>query len=234
MRGYHPTGVPEDGRYQTAALALDALALADALAGDRPASVVGHDWGSGAAYLACIERPERFERVVGLAVPPALGGRFLMSAVQLKRSWYMFFFQMPFAETGVEANDYAFIDQLWRDWSPGYEPDEAFMRRLKDTFAAPGCLQAALGYYRALWNPEHQDPALVEVQGKAGQPVPVPALYMHGADDGCLGAELVDVPRIEERFPAGVEVEMVDGAGHFLHLERPDVVCERIVSFLAG
>src|SRR3954469_25253216 len=51
MRGYAPTAVPADGRYQTAALGLDACALHEALGGDADAVIVGHDWGAMATYI---------------------------------------------------------------------------------------------------------------------------------------------------------------------------------------
>jgi len=235
MRGYAPTAVPADGRYQSAALALDALALADELAGDRPAVLVGHDWGAIAAYLACAHRPERFARLVTLAVPHtgAIGAQLFLSPVQAKRSWYMFFFQSPFADLAVPGDDFAFIDLLWRDWSPGYTPDPDFMRALKDTLGAPGSTDAALGYYRALFQPERQDPALADVQSKAFAPVPVPTLYLHGETDGCMGVELVDASALAPFFPAGIDVDIVPGAGHFLHLERPAAVNPRIVEFVS-
>lgn len=236
MRGYAPTSVPADGRYGTAHLALDALALTDALAPDTEAVLVGHDWGAPAVYLAATHRPERVRRVVGLAVPPgrAIAGRFLTDVAQLKRSWYMFFFQLPVAETAVQAGDYALIDELWRDWSPGYTPPEGFMRALKDTLASPGSLEAALGYYRAMWRGAPQDPEAADVQARGGGPVPVPALYMHGAEDGCMGSELIDPDAVRACFSAGAEVDIVPDAGHFLHLERPEVVNARIVSALGG
>ncbi|HEV8297497.1 MAG TPA: alpha/beta hydrolase [Acidimicrobiales bacterium] len=236
MRGYAPTAVPADGRYQSAALALDALALADGLAGDGDAVIVGHDWGAIAAYNAVAHRPDRFSRAVTLAVPhlAALGLRLFLTPAQLKRSWYMFFFQQPVAEMAVAHDDYAFIEMLWRDWSPGYTPDPSFMRALKDTFAAPGCLTAALDYYRATFQPDRQDPALASVQAAAAAPVPVPALYLHGVDDGCMGADLFTPDELQPSFAKGVEVEVVPGTGHFLHLEAPDVVNRRIIEFLTG
>lgn len=233
MRGYAPTSVPEDGRYQTAALALDALALADALAPGREAVLIGHDWGAGAAYVAVAHQPERFSKLVTLAVPPfGAMTAFLTTPEQLKRSWYMFFFQSPLAEPAVSANDYAFIDMLWRDWSPGYTPDPGFMRALKDTFASPGSLEAAIGYYRAMFDPSKQVPELNEVQGKAAQPVPVPGLYLHGTDDGCLAAGMFTNSSVRACYTSDVEIELVEGTGHFLHLEKPDEVNARIVDFL--
>ena len=68
--------------------------------------------------------PERWRRVVTMAVPPpaASAGSFF-TYEQLKRSWYVFFFQTPLAEFAVGADELAFIDRLWADWSPGYDGD---------------------------------------------------------------------------------------------------------------
>src|SRR5258708_21647338 len=68
-RGYHPTGVAPDNQYQSATLSLDALALLDALGGDRRSVIIGHDWGSVASCGARILAPERMARGACLAVP---------------------------------------------------------------------------------------------------------------------------------------------------------------------
>jgi len=216
MRGYHPTGLAPDGNYQVASLALDAIALADELAGDGPAVLVGHDWGD-------------------MAVPHAGAlGQHIFDPAQLKRSWYQFFFQLPVADAVVTMNDFAIIDRLWHDWSPGYEPDPDFMADLKKTLAAPGSLPAALDYYRFVYGGKDPDPALADVQSAYLQPTPVPTLYLHGSDDGVMGAEIVVEDELRPHFPAGLELVMVPGTGHFLHLEEPDVVNHRIVTFLAA
>ena len=68
--GLRPDGGARRRRYQPAALTLDALALADALApAGRPAVLVGHDWGAICAYGAVVHRPERFARLVAMSVP---------------------------------------------------------------------------------------------------------------------------------------------------------------------
>src|SRR6478736_3835439 len=193
LRGYSPTGLAPDDNYQIAAIALDALALADDLAADRDAVLIGHDWGAIAAYTAVGHRPERFSKLVALAVPhqAALMARFLSTPAQLKRSWYIFFFQTPLAELIVPGDDFAVIDMLWRDWSPGLVPDPVFMRELKATLGAPGSTAAAISYYRSMLGTKPGDPALDAVQAAGNGPTPVPTRYLHGADDGCMGVELV-------------------------------------------
>jgi pimeloyl-ACP methyl ester carboxylesterase len=233
MRGYSPTGLAPNGNYQAASLALDAIALADALASGREAVLIGHDWGAIAAYTAVAHAPERFRKLVTLAVPHfSAFGNHLFEPAQLKRSWYVFFFQSPLADIAVPRDDYAVIDTLWRDWSPGYTPAPAFMRALKDTFSAPGCLDAAIGYYRATFGTTPGDPALADIQAKGAGEIPVPTLYLHGIDDGCLGIEGVVDDELRPFFPAGLEVERVPGAGHFAHLERPEAVNPPIRAFL--
>lgn len=233
LRGYAPTALAPDGNYQTASLALDALALTDALAGDGEAVIVGHDWGAMAAYTAVGHRPERYRRLVALAVPhPASVATAIFQPAQLKRSFYMFVFQTPFAEIVVPQDDFAFIDFLWETWSPGSTPDPAFMRALKDTLTAPGSTAAAISYYRYMLGATPPDPTLGEVQNAGFGTIDIPTLYLHGSDDGCLAAELVDDGALSPLFPAGIEVERIPGSGHFLHLDRPDVVERRILEFL--
>ena len=215
MRGYAPTEVPSDGRYSVAALAQDANALHDALGGDGRAVLIGHDWGAAAAYPAAGSQPDRWSRVVTLAVPPpgALAGAFL-SYDQLRKSWYMFFFQHPLADIAVPMNDLGFIARLWGDWSPGYDSTED-MARVRESLGATENLAAALGYYRAMF-------------GGGGEPAPQgdvaqPLLYLHGRTDGCMGADLAE---------AVPQARIVEGAGHFLHLEKPDEVNRLIVEFV--
>ena len=79
LRGYAPSAVPADGRYQTAAVGLDACALHEALGGAGDAAIIGHDWGAMGTYVAASHEPERWRRVVAMAVPPAGAVAFQMS-----------------------------------------------------------------------------------------------------------------------------------------------------------
>jgi len=231
LRGYAPSAVPADGRFQAGALSLDALALHSALGGDGSAVLVGHDWGALAAYGAASGGPQRWRRVVAAAVPPALGMEALFSYDQVKRSFYIFVFQWPLAEMIVGADDLLFIDRLWADWSPGYDATED-LRHVKDCLRDPANLTAALGYYRATLGSLPQDPALADLQAATGTPPAQPTLYLHGADDGCMAVTLTE--GTAEALSPGSRVEIVAGTGHFLHLERPDEVNRLIVDFLTA
>ncbi len=232
MRGYAPTSASPTGCYQSAALAHDVLALVDALGADK-ATLFGHDWGAVAAYGAAALDGSRFERLVTAAVPygPGLASAFITNYEQLKRSWYIFFFQTPMAEMAVAHDDFAFIRNLWRDWSPGHTWPDELVGEVIATLSQPGVIEAALGYYRAMLDQALHDPALEEDQAQfAAAPVPVPTLYLQGDNDGCIGLELAD--GMEAMFPNGLTRQMVEGAGHFLHLERPEEVNRAVLEFL--
>ena len=221
LRGYAPTEVPPDGRYQTGALVADAGALHEALGGDGRAVLIGHDWGAIAVYGAAAHQPDRWAKVVGMAVPPAgaMAAGFT-SYDQLRRSWYMFFFQNPLADVVVPLNDFNYIERLWADWSPGYDASED-LPGVKAALRQPANLAAAIGYYRATFDPSKHDPALAAEQQATGAMPPQPLLYLHGRDDGCIGLEV-----------AGPTAVVIDDAGHFLHLEQPAEVNRRITDFL--
>ncbi len=232
MRGYAPTGPAPDGRYQTAALAEDAVALIEALGYDD-AVVFGHDWGALAAYGAALAAPTRVRKLVTAAVPygAQVTTAFMTSYDQQRRSWYMFFFQTPFADVALAHDDFAFLERLWRDWSPGWRLPAEEMAALKETFRQPGVAAAALGYYRAMFDPSRQDPALAALQNRMMiEPIEAPTMVLHGADDGCMGAELLD--GMAAYFPRGLRVEIVPHTGHFLHQEDPERVNALVLDFL--
>jgi pimeloyl-ACP methyl ester carboxylesterase len=230
LRGYAPTGVPDDGRYDTGTLALDAGALHEVLGGDGRAVIVGHDWGALLSYPAAAHQPDRWSRVVTLAVPPPASMGFgFFDYDQLRRSWYVFVFQNPLAEFAVGQNDLAFIDRLWADWSPGYD-GRGDAARVKEALGTGERLSAAIGYYRAMLGPPSDDPAAAAAAAAGETPPPQPTLYLHGAADGCMGIEIIGP--VTDHLGPGSELVVVDDAGHFLHLERPEVVNAHILGFL--
>jgi pimeloyl-ACP methyl ester carboxylesterase len=142
----------------------------------------------------------------------------------------MVFFQHALAERAVVENDFAFLERLWRDWSPAYTLPAEEMAALKDTFRRPGVLDAALGYYRATMAPVFDDPAQAEAMSAGlSLPIDVPALVIHGADDGCIGVELL--AGMHAYFPRGLRTEVIPNAGHFVHQEQPAIVNRLLVEF---
>jgi pimeloyl-ACP methyl ester carboxylesterase len=232
-RGYAPTAAPEDGAYSMGALIADANALHDALGGDGNAVLIGHDWGAATGYGAAAFAPERWGRVVGISVPPfSLNPRMFGDYDQLRRFFYFFFFATALAEPVVAADDMAFVERLWRDWSPSYDPSED-LPHVKAVLAAPENLAAAVGYYRGVLSTlgipgepdryEAESAALTEICQQ-------PTLYVHGDEDGCIALELV--ADAQHHLPTGSKMEVVAGTGHFCHLEQPDEVAKLVLDFI--
>ncbi len=231
LRGYAPSCQAELRDTHVLAAADDALAMLDALGAER-AHLIGHDWGAVAAYLAAARAPERFKSVTTMAVPHPLGIATSLHHVpsQLRYSWYMFFFQLrSVPERALRARDFALIEKLWRDWSPGFTPAHAELAAIKSTFAAPGVMESALAYYRALFQLTGDSGR--ETRALLSRPITTPLLALTGADDGCMRTELYDYA-MGSRWFADATVERMQGVGHFLHQEEPARVNARILAFL--
>ena len=229
MRGFAPTGIPEDGCYSLGALIADANALHEALDADAEAVLIGSDWGAEAAYGAAAFAPERWRRLVALAIPPlSMDAGLFTDYDQIKRFFYMFLFTQPIAEELVAADEMAFIDRLWADWSPGYDAAED-LDRVKGCLRERPNLSAAIGYYRAALGAPAESCASFDAEQRAlAETPPQPTLYLHGARDGCIGSGLVT--DAEAHLSTGSRFVLVEDAGHFLHLERPELVNEEILS----
>jgi pimeloyl-ACP methyl ester carboxylesterase len=229
MRGYHPTEVPPGRHYQLGALSADANELHDLLGGDERAVLIGHDWGAVAAYGAASAEPERWRRLVGLSVPPipAWLPDALLAPDQLRRSWYMLFFQLPWLPERLLRRDG--YDPLLRAWGRDLGGDAEHVDALRRTFSAPGTLRAALGYYRALLDPiRHASRYHRETLAQLRLP-PQPTLFLCGEDDRALSPRWVAPARA--LLSTGSPAAVVPGS-HWLHLEHPEQVNARILDFL--
>ncbi len=147
MRGYAPTEAPRDGRYQTALLSQDVLALIREL-GFEQAYLIGNDWGATAVSGVSVLRPEKVTKLVTIASGRA-SEELRMDFQFLKGTWHAYYVQLPSAEATLAHNDFAFIEAWWRDASPEWDIPEESIESIKETFRKPGVVEAALGYYRA-------------------------------------------------------------------------------------
>ncbi len=219
LRGYAPSTI--EGPFRVDDLVADLFALGDALAPGKAVHLVGHGVGARVAYRAIARAPARFERAVALAEPhpAALAANARGSPRQAYRDAYRALFQVPdLAEWALRRHDFAYVDRLWRRWSPGAEPPRAHLVAVKRTLAAS--LSAPLGPYRA-----------GDFAAADPRPVRVPTLCLLGERDGCIAPAMAAGQ--ERFFKAPIVTEVVGGVGHFLHLERPDFVGAKILHFLA-
>jgi len=230
LRGYEPRSIPTDGDYTMETIATDILAVIDSL-DTGPVHLIGHDWGAAVAYVAAAAAPERFKSLTVMAVPHT--GRFAREGLripkQLRLSWYMGFFNILWiSDWVVQRRDYAFIRKLWRDWSPGWQPEPGVLDDVIQTLSQPGVRSAALGYYRAALSIK----ALLVSAEEAHYAVPVPTLALTGDRDGCIDSRVFELLMKPQDFPRGLAIERVPNAGHFLHQEQPQRVNALILKWL--
>ena len=226
MRGYNLSDKPLGVRaYRVELLARDVERLILAC-GERTAVVVGHDWGALAAWIAAMRYPGRVEKLAILNVPhPARSLDGLLSPMQLLRSSYMFFFQIPrLPEEVIRAGDFALLRSVFR--SDPVQP-EAFtaedIERYIEAIAQPGALTASLNYYRALLRNPWEMRALL-------QRVEAPVLVIWGERDRFLSRRLAEPPRLW--VPNLIRVKRLPDASHWVAEDRPLEVNTLLLDFL--
>ena len=229
LRGYEPSSQTADGHYPIPAMTTDVIALMDHL-GVEKAHLVGHDWGAAITYMAGTAFPDRFLSLTTMAVPHPgrFGEEIRRHRKQMRRSWYMSFFQLRgVSDFVVGFNNYAFIHKLWRDWSPGWAFEPEDIGPVIETLKRPGVKKAALGYYRSA-----RATSASSNLPDPGFKVPVPTLALTGSKDGCIGTDFFQLTTRAEDFPAGLELREVPGVGHFLHQEAPETINDLLINWL--
>jgi pimeloyl-ACP methyl ester carboxylesterase len=224
QRGYNLSDKPPAvSDYRVEKLAADVAGLIRR-AGRGRAAVVGHDWGGAVAWAVAIRYPELVERLVILNAPhPAAFAHELRTAAQLRKSWYILFFQLPWLpEWALRRGDFASLERTFRHdpVRPGTFTDED-IRLYKEALSRPGALTAMLNWYRAIGRRG--------LRAKDMRPIAAPTLLIWGERDRYLGPRLST--GVEPWVPK-LRVERMPDASHWVHQEWPQRVNRLMIDFL--
>ena len=152
QRGYNLSDTPAGiASYSIELLAKDVVGILDTVT-DSKAFVVGHDWGAVVTWYLAARYSDRVHRTAMLSVPHprVFIKNLIMNPAQLRRSWYLFFFQLPWlSEFFVRRRDWALLVRVLRDTSPRGVFSDADLEQYKKTWAREGALTAMLNWYRA-------------------------------------------------------------------------------------
>ena len=226
MRGYNKSDKPRGRRaYALAELVADVRALIEDL-GYEKCVLVAHDWGGAVAWEFAHRHPEMLERLVAMNMPhPVRFYEGLSSLSQLRRSWYILYFQLPWLpEKLLSRHNYEAITQVFANQAKN---PEAFSARDLDAYrkavSQPGALTAMLNYYRNL-----------PIDGVGFDPdsyqmLEVPTLMLWGEDDAALGKELTYGT---ERLVRDLRIEYIPDCSHWIQQDRPEQVNELMREFL--
>jgi epoxide hydrolase 4 len=228
MRGYNVSSRPAGvAAYDIDRLAADVRDLIRERGSSR-AFLVGHDWGGAVAWTTAINHPDVVERLAVLNVPhPRRMLHGLRRPRQLLRSWYVFFFQLPWLpERVLRAGGWrALRTGLGEATRPdAFSPQD--VERYVEAWSQPGAATAMLNYYRAVFR---QTPKRAEARIR---PLEAPTLVIWGERDRHLGAELAepdgaDVPNLER-------VVRLPDASHWVQHDEPERVGQLLVEFFAA
>ncbi len=226
LRGYNLSDKPLGWRaYDAEHLARDIAGLIRHFGVER-AYVVGHDWGAAVAYTVAMRHPEVVEKLAILNVPHTermLEG--FRTIRQLRKSWYMFFFQIPaLPEKFLERDDFSFFKRTLRGDSREAFSD-ADLERYVEAWSRPGALTAMLNYYRAALrrSPKATLAGLRRIDA--------PTLVIWGERDRHLGAELAEPPA---QWVPNVRMERIPEATHWVQHDAPEQVNELLLEFFGA
>jgi pimeloyl-ACP methyl ester carboxylesterase len=229
QRGY--AGSVRDGSYAAADLAADVVAMLDAV-GTPQAIVVGHDWGGAVAWTVAQLFPQRVRALVAMNCPPprVLGEHLMRSPRQLRKSWYIFFFQLPvlperFVRRSMPGmlRGGSHVREVW---------DRATLAPYGEAFATDADVRGPIGWYRAAVRG-----ALRGIVGghRTHHPITAPVLVIWGVHDAFLGMEMVGPESLRGTlaFPNEATVVPIESAGHFVQNEAPEQVNAVLLGWLA-
>ena len=198
--------------------------------GSEKAVIISHDWGGVIAWNLAAFYPEVVDRLVVMNAPhPVVYLRELRRNPRQRRaSWYVFMFQIPgLPEWYVRRNDFQMLDKAFSGWAIR---KEAFstedLRKFKEAMNQPGCLTAAINYYRGLF----RDPSGIR-RLREFPKISVPTQIIWADRDRALTNELTH--DLEPYFTVEPEIRYVPRCSHWVQQEQPEIVNRFLEEFLS-
>jgi pimeloyl-ACP methyl ester carboxylesterase len=224
QRGYNLSDKPKGVKnYGVSILVDDIIGLIDALEYEK-VNLVGHDWGAVVAWTLAIKYPERLHKLGIMNAPhPAVMRRFVTRDLeQIRRSWYVFFFQLPWIpEKILSANHFRELARTLRGSGRVHTYSNDDVEKYKEAWSKPGALTGMLHWYRALiW---HQPKIPINPRVK------VPTLMLWGVKDVALSHRMA---RPSMDYVDQGNLIFFPEATHWIHLDEVEEVNHYLVDFI--
>jgi epoxide hydrolase 4 len=225
LRGYNDTDKPRTG-YDVPTLLRDIAGLIKGL-GQEKAIIIGHDWGGVLAWAFAMSYPQMTERLIVMNAPhPQAMQQAFRTLKQLRKSWYIFAFQLPWLPENALLRNNAY--EIGRMLKGAAVQKSAFPNEVLATYqeamSKPGAMTAALNYYRQLIRHPLRS-------AKNYASIGVPTLLIWGEQDIALGIELTY--GLEQWVP-NIQIKRIPDSGHWVQQEKPELVNTLIAEFLRG
>ncbi len=232
LRGYGGTSRPRGKEhYRIEHLLDDVAALIDAARArgiTGPVTLVSHDWGGVIGWTFALRKVRPLERFIVMNLPhPALFATQGRTWAQLKKSWYVFFFQIPWLpEKLFLARNAHAIAQAFYGMAVDKSrfPDEVLDHYRKNA-QLPGAMTAMINYYRALMQGEK--PA----EWTNPPQLDTPTLMIWGEEDAALGKELTYGT---EELVTDFTIHYLPQVSHWVQQEAPEAVNAMIRAWIEG
>lgn len=226
LRGYGTTRFLTSGTVrngQPSAIALDAIALMDALK-IKTAIVAGCDWGARTANILAALWPERCKAMVsvsGYLIGSLEAAKIPLTPKAEHQWWYQYYFTTERGRAGYEKYTHDFAKLIWQIASPEWNFDDETFGRSARAFDNPDHVQIVIHNYR--WRlglaPGEGKYDAIEKRLAEGPLVTVPTITLEGDANGAPHAD----PRsYTKKFSGKYEHRTINGGiGHNLPQEAP-------------
>jgi pimeloyl-ACP methyl ester carboxylesterase len=234
LRGFGTTRFLSDATFRNgeqAALALDVIALMDALEIER-AILAGFDWGARTADIVAALWPERCTGLVsvsGYLIGSQEAGKLPLPPAAELQWWYQYYFATERGRAGYARYRNDFAKLIWRIASPRWNFDEATFDRTAQSFDNPDHVEIVIHNYRWRIGLADGEPEYAELERRLAEfpVIAVPAITLEGDANG---APHPDPASYAERFAGKYSHRLVAGGiGHNLPQEAPQAFAEAIV-----